>query len=87
MCRLLPRQAIFLVDTNYAEGYATVSFPYEFLPLPKAGERGIALDRSGQAVCEAEIVSARAAKSMDGTAVVTMKVPRGLAGKARFFRQ
>ena len=33
-------QAIFLVDETYEPGFATVTLPYEFLPLPEKGEKG-----------------------------------------------
>ena len=79
-------QAIFLLDENYAPGYAAVSLPYEFYPLPAAGDKGNALDRSGKTVGEAEVVSVRNSKANDETAVLTMKVPAELAMKARFFK-
>ena len=78
-------QAIFLVDETYEEGYATVSLPYEFLPLPQEGDFGHALDRSGAVVCDAEVVSVKSAKAMDKTNVLTMKVPVEYAGAARFY--
>lgn len=80
-------QAIFLVDETYEEGYATVTLPYEFLPLPEKGDRGIALDRSGQKVCEAEIVSIKSSKAFDKTNLLTMKVPADMAMRARFYKQ
>lgn len=79
-------QAIFLVDESYEEGYATVTIPYEFLPLPEKGEKGTALDRSGKAVCEAEVADVRTAKAFDRTNLLTMKVPADYAMKARFYK-
>lgn len=81
-----PGQAIFLVDDDYTEDSSAISFPYEFLPLPKAGDLGIALDRSGQEICPAEIVKVRTGKGMDETAIVSMKVPSEFATKARFWK-
>ena len=63
------------MDETYEEGYASIAFPYEFLPMPKVGDKGTALDRQGKPVCEAEIVGVKRAPIMDKTAVVTMKVP------------
>ena len=80
-------QAIFLVEETYEEGYATVTLPYEFLPLPEKGDRGIALDRSGKKVCEAEIVSIKSSKAFDRTNLLTMKVPADMAMRARFYKQ
>ena len=81
-----PGQAIFLVDEGYAEGYASVTLPYEFLPLPKAGDLGTALDRSGKPLCEAEVVQVKSLPAFDHTNLLTMKVPSGFADRARFYR-
>ena len=79
-------QAIFLVNKNFAQDFASIAFPYEFLPMLKKGDKGKALDRSGKAVCDAEIVEVKLAPAMDKTAVVTMKVPVQFADSARFFK-
>lgn len=79
-------QAIFLVNEDYEPGFATVMMPYEFLPLPKKGDRGAALDRSGSKVGEAEVVDVRSAVVFDRTNLLTMKVPVELAMRARFFK-
>ena len=79
-------QAIFLVDETYEEGFASVTFPYEFLPMPKIGDKGKALDRQGKSVCDAEIVGIKKTPIMDKTAVVTMKVPLEYMHAARFYR-
>ena len=80
-------QAIFLVDETYDEGHAAVTLPYEFLPYPQAGDKGVALGRDGREVCEAEVVSLKINKAMDQTALLTMKVPREMAMTARFFKK
>lgn len=82
-----PGQAIFLVDKQYEPGFAAVKLPYEFRPLPEIGEKGVALDRSGCPVCEAEIVQVTDLKSADHTPVLTMKIPAQFSGEARFFRK
>lgn len=79
-------QAIFLLDANYSPGYAAISLPYELNPLPDSGAVGIALDRSGAVLGEAEVVSVRKTPVMDETAILTMKVPVEWAMKARFFK-
>lgn len=79
-------QAIFLVDETYKDGYASIAFPYEFLPMPEVGDKGTALDRQGKPVCEAEIVSVKKAPIMDKTAVVAMKVPLEYVHAARFYK-
>lgn len=79
-------QAIFLVDEDCGDGTATVTIPYEFLPLPEAGTKGVALGRNGQKVCEAEVVSVKSSKAYDKTNLLTMRVPKEYAMKARFFK-
>lgn len=80
-------QAIFLVNENAGDGFATVTMPYELLPYPKPGEKGIALGRDGHAVCDAEVVSCRVSPAFDRTALLTIRVPRDMYMKARFFRR
>ncbi len=81
-----PGQAIFLVNEDEGDGFATITLPYEFLPTPKTGEKGKALSRDGKAVCDAEIVSVRTNKTFDHTMLLTMKVPKEYAAKARFYK-
>ncbi|MCR5194923.1 MAG: FAD-dependent oxidoreductase [Pseudobutyrivibrio sp.] len=79
-------QAIFLVDEDCGDGTATITLPYEFLPLPEVGDKGFGLSRNGEKLCEAEVVSVKSMKAFDHTNLVTMKVPKEYAMKARFFK-
>ena len=80
-------QAIFLVQEECDEpGYGTVTLPYEFLPLPKKGDRGFGYDRGGKKVCEAEVVSVKTAKAFDHTNLLTIKVPTDMVMRARFYQ-
>ena len=79
-------QAIFLVDEDLGDGMATVTLPYEFIPLPKEGTKGKGLGRDGKPVCEAEVVSVKNMKAFDKTNLLTIKVPKEYAMKARFFK-
>lgn len=78
-------QAIFLVDETAGEDFATVTLPYEFLPLPKKGEKGTALGRDGKPVCEAKVVSVKTAPAFDKTNLLTIKIPKDKAMTARFY--
>jgi thioredoxin reductase/Fe-S-cluster-containing hydrogenase component 2 len=80
-------QAIFLVDNDYQPGYASITLPYEFLPLPQKGDLVTALSRSGQPLGLAEIIAVRSTRAFDHTTLVTMKVPVEQAMKARFFKR
>ena len=79
-------QAIFLVDEETERGFGTVTLPYEFYPLPKVGDKGLALGRDGQVVCDAEVVSVKTAPVFDHTNLLTMKVPTDMTMKARFYK-
>ncbi|MBQ5534978.1 MAG: pyridine nucleotide-disulfide oxidoreductase, partial [Lachnospiraceae bacterium] len=50
------------------------------------GTKGMALGRNGQPVCEATVVSVKTSKAFDKTNLLTMRVPKEYAMKARFFR-
>lgn len=79
-------QAIFLVDEAYEDGFASVTIPYEFLPLPVKGDMGMAYDRSGKAICEASVLEVTTAKAFDRTNLLTMKVPSEYVMRARFYK-
>ena len=79
-------QAIFLVNEDVGEGYATVTLPYEFLPLPKEGDKGKALGRDGRTLCDAVVVGIKTSKAYDCTSLLTIQVPGDMAMKARFFK-
>ncbi|RDU23689.1 FAD-dependent oxidoreductase [Anaerosacchariphilus polymeriproducens] len=78
-------QAIFLMNEEFEPGFAAITLPYEFLPLPSKGDKGMALDRSGKEICEAEIIDVKTKQVFDHTHLLTMKVPVNMAGKSRFF--
>jgi len=70
-----PGLAIFLVDLGAGEGLGTVTFAYEYLPVPHKGDVVKALDREGSYVCDATVEKVASAKSYDMTKVVTIGVP------------
>ncbi|MBV7275942.1 FAD-dependent oxidoreductase [Clostridium sp. PL3] len=80
-------QSIFLINEDYEEGYTSVTLPYEFLPLPQKGTKGIALNRSGQELCRAEVVEIKSLPAFDHTNLLTIKVPKEMGMRARFFKQ
>ena len=60
--------------------------PYELYPLPQKGDKGVALDRAGKVLGEAQVIEVKTIKAMDGTNVLTIKVPLEWSMKARFFK-
>ena len=67
-------------------GYGEVTMPYEFMPLPKVGDKGIACGRNGKEVCECEVTKVRTSPAFDHTNLLTIKVPNDMLMKARFYR-
>lgn len=78
-----PGLAIFLVDMSRHDGQAAVSLPYEYLPLPRKGDRLTAVDRAGVSRCEAVVERVLTPARNDRTAVVTVLVPLELAEEIR----
>ena len=79
-------QAIFLVDNSLDSERSSVTMAYEFLPYPQAGQIGTALDRAGHPVCKAEVLSVKTGNFTDGTAILTIAVPKQYSDTARAFR-
>ena len=79
-------QAIFLVNEAYNDERAAVTMPYEFLPYPEPGQNGTALDRAGNPVCPAQVVSLKTSGAADQTALLTIAVPKDCVGRARAFK-
>ena len=71
-----PGLAIFVVDYTYSEEEGLVKIPYEFIPLPKKGDKVTALNRAGEEVCEARVEKVQNGKKMDKTAVIWLVVPK-----------
>lgn len=74
-----PGLAMFVIDETYSEGQATVSLPFEFLPLPLEGEEVDLLDRGGNKVGRGKVLRVRNGKYEDKTPVITVEVPKELS--------
>lgn len=81
-----PGLAIFVVNMAHAPKAATITLPYEMLPVPKEGDIVTALDRSGKAICEAKVLKIIKNKKYDHTLVITIEVPKEHAMNARAIR-
>ena len=73
---ICPGLAIFMVDAGYSEDKAAISFPHEYLPLPKQGDEVQAVNRRGEVVCPAKVLKVRHPKSYDHTPIVTIAVAK-----------
>lgn len=71
-----PGLAIFVVNKNYNNKEASVTLPYEFIPLPEKGEIVYGLDRTGKKICRARVEKVLTSKSFDHCAVISITVPK-----------
>ena len=75
---ICPGLAIFVVKVE--DDKALITLPYEFLPIPKDGDKVTALDREGKPRGSAKIIKVNESGK---TTVVTIKVDKELAMEAR----
>jgi len=79
--------AIFVVDKTYSETEATISFPFEYLPLPEKGAEVQALSRAGEYVCLGKVIRVINSKKNDHTPVVTIAVPKEYVDEVRTIKR
>ena len=77
-----PGLAIFTVDESGER--ARVSYPYEYVPLPREGDTVTCTDRDGRALTQGTVVRVRQSPAFDHTAVVTVDIPKELGMQVRF---
>lgn len=77
-----PGLAIFVVDKSGGDS-ASVAFPYEYFPIPLAGDKVTAVNRKGEPVCDGIIVKVVNPKAYDHTPVITVKIPVEFADEVR----
>lgn len=81
-----PGLAIFLVNRVYSSHEAAISIPYEYLPLPEVGAIVDALGRQGEKICAGRVLRVSNPRKNDGTAVVTIAIPKQCSDQVRNFR-
>ena len=81
-----PGLAIFLVDASKHEIEALVMMPYEYLPLPEVDATVDGVDREGRFVVKSRVVKVDTGAQREGTAVVTLAVPKEFMHEVRSFR-
>jgi Fe-S-cluster-containing hydrogenase component 2 len=79
-----PGLAVFLLREGDGVGYVTL--PYEFLPVPKTGDQVMALNRKGTVLGKGKVARVLPPERNDGTALVTIEVPKELLLEARAIR-
>jgi Fe-S-cluster-containing hydrogenase component 2 len=81
-----PGLAIFVLDMSLEGDDATVSIPYEYLPLPSVGDTVVTLSREGKDVGRGTVKRVLNSKALDRTPIVTLTVPKDEAMRVRHFR-
>lgn len=81
-----PGLAIFVVDMTYGEEEALVRLPFEFIPVPEAGQKAMGLDRSGRELGWFSVVKVISGGKKNLTNIISLAVPRKLAMEVRNIR-
>lgn len=81
-----PGLAIFVVDKTYSEEMALVKFPFEYVPVPTAGQFAMALDRAGNELGWFEVQKVTSGGKKNMTYTITLIVPQDLAMEVRNIR-
>jgi len=81
-----PGLAILVMDKTYSENETLLKIPYEFLPLPAAGDVVDGLDREGNFVTKVRVEKVLNPKSFDKTPIVHITLPHELALRVRNIR-
>lgn len=81
-----PGLAIFLVDASKSGTEALVTMPHEYLPLPGVSDIVDGVDRIGRFVAKARVVKVDSGVQRQGTAIVTLAVPKEFMHDVRSFR-
>lgn len=84
---MCPGQAIFMVNGNYSDTEAEVSFPFEYLPAPKKGDVVDAVNRGGQIVCKGTVTAVRNPVAYKNTSVVSIAVPKEYMNEVRSMKR
>lgn len=82
-----PGLAIVVVDKSRDDGKAVVEFPFEYYPLPQKGDTVSAVNRGGDVVCDAQVLSVKQSKAAGGTPVVGLLIPIEHADEVRSMRR
>ena len=78
-----PGLAIFVIDKTYSEKLALIKLPYEYVPVPEAGQIVTALDRSGVNLGSFEVIKATSGGIKNKTNTISLAVPQELAMEVR----
>jgi len=78
-----PGLAIFVVDKTYSDELALVKLPYEYIPVPQAGQFVTALDRAGTKLGSYEVTRVTSGCKKNKTYTISITIPQELAMDVR----
>ena len=78
-----PGLAIFVVDKSFSAERALVKLPFEYVPVPGAGQYAVGLDRAGKELGRFEVVRVTPGGKENLTYTISLAVPQGLAMDVR----
>ncbi|MCD8164618.1 MAG: 4Fe-4S binding protein [Synergistaceae bacterium] len=78
-----PGLAIFVIDQSYSDAFALVKIPFEYVPVPKAGQFVVGLDRSGEELGWFHVNRITSGGRKNMTNVIALEVPKGLSMEVR----
>jgi len=81
-----PGLAIFIVDKSYSSTEAIVRIPYEYVPVPKPGEKVLGLNRAGEELGAFEVTKVQSGGKKNMTYTVWVAVPQELCMEVRNIR-
>jgi len=76
-----PGLAIFVIDMNYSDSKSLIKLPHEMLPLPEKEKDVYVLDRAGDILGKARVVSVL--KTKNKTNIISLEVPKSMVMKVR----
>ncbi len=82
-----PGLAIFIVDESQGDATALVRLPFEYLPLPEAGQYAMGLDRAGGELGWFKVARVIRGNSRNLTQTICLEVPKELSMEVRNIRE
>ena len=82
-----PGLAIFLLDADHDKKNATLTIPWEFIPLPEKGGSVTCLNREGKPVCRGTVTEVTDPEKNGKTALVTCMFPKKHSAEVRFLHR
>ena len=80
---MCPGLAIFVVDKTYSDEFALIKLPYEYVPVPEAGQYVAGLNRAGEKMGDFEVVKVISGGRKNMTYTISLAVPHELAMEIR----